>query len=320
MKLDDAVVVGAGPAGRTAALYLCRSGVRTALVEKLGPGGQLLNTAEIDNYPGYPKGTEGWNLAETFAAHLEAYTLDRFSQEVKRLAPEEKEGKEGGNHLLELENETVTAKSVIICSGAAPRKLGLPDEARLTGKGVSYCAMCDGMFFKDQAVAMVGGGNAALEEALYLARLVKKLYLVHRRDAFRADKIVQDKLQARLDTIELVTSHVVTALHGQNALEGITVTRVKDGKVSAENGTRRLDVTGLFVFVGMEPRGSFFPQGLATDGAGFVTTDAEMRTNVPGIFAAGDIRSKLCRQVVTAVGDGATAAHAAFAYLEQREA
>ena len=313
MKVYDSVVIGAGPAGMTAALYLCRSGLRIALAEKLGPGGQMLNTAEIENYPGFPKGAEGWNLAETFAAHLESHALDRFSQEVKALA------RQGEKHMLSLETETIEARSVIICSGAAPRKLGLPGEARLTGHGVSYCAMCDGMFFKDQAVVMVGGGNAALEEALCLSRLVKKLYLVHRRDAFRADKIYQDKLLTRKDKIELVTSHVITELHGQDCLSGITVTPAGGGVASGE-GSRRLDVTGLFVFIGMEPRGSFFPAELKTDAAGFVETDTEMRTNISGIFAAGDIRSKMCRQVVTAAGDGATAAHAAFTYLEQREA
>ncbi|MDR2726928.1 MAG: FAD-dependent oxidoreductase [Deltaproteobacteria bacterium] len=312
MNLYDAVVVGAGPAGMTAALYLCRFGLRTALVEKLGPGGQLLNTAAIENYPGFPKGAEGWNLAETFAAHLESHALDRFSQEVQSLARQE------DKHVLQLETEAIEARSVIICSGAAPRKLGLPGEAGLTGRGVSYCAMCDGMFFRDQVVAMVGGGNAALEEAMYLSRLVKKLYLVHRRDAFRADRIYQDRLLAKMDKIEPVMSHVVTALHGQDALTGITVTPVKSGRTSGD-GSRRLDVTGLFVFVGTEPRGSFFPDGLKTDAAGFVETDTEMRTSISGIFAAGDIRSKMCRQVATAVGDGATAAHAAFAYLEQRE-
>jgi len=314
MKVYDSVVIGAGPAGMTAALYLCRSGVRTALAERIGPGGQMLNTAEIENYPGFPKGAEGWNLAETFAAHLESHALDRFSQEVKGFSRQEE------NHLLRLETETLEARSVIICSGAAPRKLGLPDEARLTGRGVSYCAMCDGMFFKDQVVAMVGGGNAALEEALYLSRLVKKLYLVHRRDAFRADKVYQDKLLTRKDKIELVTSHVVTELHGQDSLSGITVTPVRGGAPASGDGSRRLDVTGLFVFIGMEPRGAFFPAELKTDAAGFVETDTEMRTNIAGIFAAGDIRSKMCRQVVTAAGDGATAAHAAFTYLEQREA
>ena len=152
----DSVVIGAGPAGMTAAMYLCRSGVRTALVEKLGPGGQLLNTAEIENYPGFPKGAAGWNLAEAFASHLESCALDRFSQELTSIVWQRE------NFVLRLETETLAARSVIICSGAMPRTLNLPGEARLTGRGVSYCAMCDGMFFKDQVVAMVGGGNAAL--------------------------------------------------------------------------------------------------------------------------------------------------------------
>lgn len=309
MKSYDCVVIGAGPAGMTAALYLCRSGVRPALVEKLTPGGQLLKTSEIDNYPGFPKGAEGWSLADNFAAHLEPYTLDRFSGEVLGI---ESEGK---RHRIRLEGETLEARSVIICSGASPRKLELADEARLTGRGVSYCAMCDGMFFRDQVVAMVGGGNAALEEAMYLTKLVKKLYLIHRRDAFRADKIYQDKLLALTDKVELVMSHVVTELHGQDALTGITV-----APTTTSGATRALDVTGLFVFIGMEANGGFLPAELKKDAGGFVETDTEMRTNIPGIFAAGDIRSKMCRQVVTAVGDGATAAHATFSYLEQLEA
>lgn len=308
MKRYDSVVIGAGPAGLTAAMYLCRSGIRPALVEALVHGGQLLKTWEVSNYPGFPAHVEGWNLADQFSAHLATYDLDRVSGAVLGIS------RQGRDFHIRLEGDEWLAKSVIIASGASPRKLDLPDEERLTGHGVSYCAMCDGMFFRDQVVAMVGGGNAALEEALYLTNLVKKLYLVHRRDAFRADKIYQEKLFARKDKIELVTSHVVSALHGEKELNRITVTSVDGG------ASRELDVNGLFVFVGMEPHKEFFPPELQTDAAGFVPTDTEMRTNIPGLFAAGDIRSKMCRQVATAVGDGATAAHAAFAYLEQLEA
>ncbi len=307
MKAYDAVVLGAGPAGLTAALYLCRFGLRTALVEKLAPGGQLLNTAEVGNYPGFPKGTEGWTLADSFNAHLEGYELERIAQEVVGLS------RQGARFSVRLDAEEIEAKTVVVCSGASPRKLGLEDEVRLIGRGVSYCAMCDGMFFKDQDVAMVGGGNSALEEALYLSNIVRKLYLIHRRDQFRADKVYQHKVVERQDKIELVLSHIVTDLHGEDTLSGVTVSPVSGGS------PRTLDVTGLFVFVGMDPVGHFLPQEVQKDGAGFIITDTEMRTSVPGLFAAGDIRSKLCRQVVTAVGDGATAAHSAFAYLEQLE-
>jgi len=308
MKAYDAVVLGSGPAGLTAALYLCRFGISVALVEKLSHGGQLLNTSEIGNYPGYPKGVEGWTLADSFNAHLDDYALDRYSQEVQSMT------REGVRHRVQLDTETLEAKTVIICSGAAPRRLGLEDEVRFVGHGVSYCAMCDGMFFRGQDVAMVGGGNSALEEALYLSNLVNKLYLVHRRDQFRGDKIHQEKVLQRKDKIELVLSHTVTDLHGEGGLTGITVEPVAGGE------PRLLNVSGLFVFVGMDPQGQFLPPELDKDEAGFVITDTEMRTSIPGIFAAGDIRSKLCRQVVTAVGDGATAAHSAFAYLEQLDA
>ena len=212
---------------------------------------------------------------------------------------------------LSIGKDTIEGKTVVICSGANPRPLGVPREVQLTGRGVSYCALCDGNFFRDQVVAVVGGGNSALEEALYLSRIVRKLYLIHRREGFRGAKIYQDKIREASDKIELVLDSVVTELLGEEFLGGVRVKNVKTGVES------QLDVDGLFVFVGYDPQNSFFPPELAVDARGFVLTDCEMRTNLPGVFAAGDIRSKLCRQVATAVGDGATAATAAFTYLEQ---
>lgn len=308
MKQYDSVVVGGGPAGLAAALYLCRFGLRVALIEMMSPGGQLLKTYEVSNYPGYPKGILGWELADTFAAHLDEYTLDRYAQTVQSIETH------GSLHTIKLDKESIQTFTVLITSGATPRSLGLAREEELTGRGVSYCAMCDGQFFKDQVVGMVGGGNSALEEALYLTKLVKKLYLIHRRDAFRADKHYQEKLLAQKDKVELVLDSVVTGLHGQNGLDKIDVKNVKTG------ATREIALSGLFVFVGLEAANSFFPSELQKDEGGFIVTDCEMRTNIPGIFAAGDIRSKLCRQVITAAGDGATAAHAAFAYLEHMNA
>lgn len=306
-KRYDAVVIGGGPAGITAALYLCRAGVSVALVEMLAPGGQVLKTESVENYPGYPKGVKGWEMADAFAAHLEGYTLDRYNDAVQSMIPSPQ------GTLLTVGKETLEAKTVIVCSGANPRPLGLADEARLTGKGVSYCALCDGNFFRDQVIAVVGGGNSALEEALYLSRIAKKLYLVHRREGFRAAKIYQDKIQAASNIVPVLNS-VVTDLHGDAFLTGLTVRNVQD------NTTQQLDVDGLFVFVGYEPQSGFLPDTLERDTQGFVITDCEMRTNLPGVFAAGDIRSKMCRQVATAVGDGATAATAAFSYLEQLDA
>jgi thioredoxin reductase (NADPH) len=264
----------------------------------------MLLTEAIDNYPGFPDGIRGWELADKMSAHLEHYAFDRYHQAVLSIEAG------AGQHTVILENEQLIAKTVIICSGASHRKLGLPNEEHLIGRGISYCALCDGNFFKNQDVAVVGGGNSALEESLYLARIVRKLYLIHRRDAFRADKIYQDKVLSS-DTIVPVLSTVVTALHGGDSLESL---RLRNVRTQEE---RELKVDGLFVFVGFVPQGEFLPDGLACDAHGFIMTDAEMRTNLPGIYAAGDIRSKLCRQVATAVGDGATAGHAASIYLEQ---
>ena len=305
MKLYDAIVVGGGPAGLTAVLYLCRSGLSVAQVEMLAPGGQILKTESIENYPGFPQGVKGWELADTFAAHLAEYPFDRYNDAVLKME------QSAHGWTLSIGKDTIEGKTVVICSGANPRPLGVPREVQLTGRGVSYCALCDGNFFRDQVVAVVGGGNSALEEALYLSRIVRKLYLIHRREGCRGAKIYQDKIRESSDKIELVLDSVVTELLGEESLGGVRVKNVKTGVES------QLDVDGLFVFVGYDPQNSFFPPELAVDARGFVLTDCEMRTNLPGVFAAGDIRSKLCRQVATAVGDGATAATAAFTYLEQ---
>lgn len=305
MDVYDSVVIGAGPGGMTAALYLCRFGLRTAMLEKLTPGGQMLSTFEIGNYPGFPEGTPGWNLADNLAAHLKGYALDHFAREALELRSHD------NLHFIKAEQGEIASRTVIVCSGAKPRKLGLADEERLTGRGVSYCAMCDGMFFKNKVVAVVGGGNAAIEEALHLSNLVQKLYLVHRRDDFRADKVYRDKLAHHMGNIELVMGYVVESLNGGDSLTGITIAPTGGG------APRILDVSGMFVFIGTEPANTFLPPGVETDEYGFIVTDCEMRTGIPGLYAAGDIRSKRCRQVVTAVGDGATAANAVFEYLER---
>ncbi|MCD8350412.1 MAG: FAD-dependent oxidoreductase, partial [Planctomycetaceae bacterium] len=272
--------------------------------EPLAPGGQLLKTFEIANYLGFPEGMAGWKLAENFALHLEGYDIDHLTQGVKKMEFEDKW------HILTLDNETIAARAVIVCSGASPKKLGVDGEDRLTGRGVSYCAMCDGMFFRNRTVAMVGGGNSALEEALHLSNLVKKLYLIHRRDRFRADRCHQEKLESHAKNVEPVLGYTVTELHGDNALTGVTIVPTAGGEA------KTLEVAGLFVFVGMTPSGGFLPDEVQKDNDGFVITDCEMRTTMPGLFAAGDIRAKQCRQVVTAVGDGATAAYSAFDYFE----
>ena len=308
MKSYDAVVIGGGPAGITAAMYLARSGCSVLMPEQLAPGGQILQTEAMDNYPGFPKGIKGYELADLFAAHLEGLAIDRPAAAVESVSGS------AGQFVVRAGGVEYGARTVVVCSGAHHRKLGLEGEDRLRGRGVSYCALCDGNFFRNQTVAVVGGGNAALEESLYLSKLVSKLYLIHRRDEFRARKIYQDKLTEQSDKITLLRSSVVTALHGEKELTGLTVKNLKSGEETL------LPVNGLFVYVGFSPSTGFLPADLAKDEQGFIITDTEMRTNIPGIFAAGDIRSKLCRQVVTAAGDGATAAQAAFVLMEQLHA
>ncbi|MGE4555272.1 MAG: thioredoxin-disulfide reductase [Desulfovibrionaceae bacterium] len=307
MNRYDAVVIGGGPAGLTAALYLLRSGVTVAMLERLSAGGQVLMTEEIENYPGFPKGIKGYELADLFDAHLQDYSLTRIIEEVESISPN------GSRHLIKAGGQEFEAGAVIVCSGARYRHLGIPGEGRYLGRGVSYCALCDGNFFRGQDIAVIGGGNTALEESLYLARLVRKLYLVHRRDDFRAHKCYQDKCFSH-PKISVVRATVPKEIVGGDFVSGLRVENIKTGAAS------ELAVDGVFIFVGFEPAGRFLPEGLELDTEGFIKTDVEMRTNVPGIFAAGDIRSKNVRQVATAVGDGATAAANVFTYLEQLHA
>ncbi len=305
MKSYDTLVIGGGPAGMTAALYLVRSELKVAMVEKLAPGGQVLMTHFIENYPGFPGGIEGWKLAEIFDKHLEPYDVERLSGDVQAIEP-----KEGGHRVL-IDKEWVEARAVIICTGARYKHVGIPGEEEYLGKGVSYCALCDGNFFRNQDVAVIGGGNSALEESLYLSRLVRKIYLIHRRDDFRAQRCYQDRCEVH-PSIELIRSSVVESIDGNDktGVEGVTVKNLKTGEC------KRLDVTGVFVFVGYEPQSGFFPPELELDGKGFIITDQDYRTNIPGIYAAGDVRSKSVRQVATAVGDGAGAASTVISYLE----
>jgi thioredoxin reductase (NADPH) len=304
MKNYDAVVIGGGPAGVTAALYLARAGVSLAWIEQLASGGQVLNTEVIDNYPGFPKGIKGYELADLFAAHLEGYEMDRLHDEVVEVKSE------SGTHQVKVGDTWIAARTIIVCTGAKWRKLGIDGEERLAGKGVSYCALCDGNFFRGQDVACIGGGNTALEESLYLAKIVNKLYLVHRRDCFRGDRIYQDKVLNH-PKIEPVMNAVPKAFEGETELNGLLVEDVVTGE------QKTLSVNGAFIFIGLEPAAGFLPSTLERDDRGFLITDMSMATNVPGIFAAGDICSKACRQVATAVGDGATAAHSASLYLEK---
>ncbi len=288
----------------TAALYALRAGASLAWVEKFAPGGQVLNTEWIDNYMGYPEGVQGFELVDQMAKHLEGFSYDKYMDEVRSLEPEY------GKNVAHMQKTSIQAASIIICSGAEYRQLGVPGEQELSGKGVSYCALCDAQFFRDQDVACIGGGNTALEESLYLSKLANKVYLVHRRDAFRGDKIYQDRVLSS-SNIEVVYDTVATRILGEQGVEGLDLKNVKT------NVSNKLDVQGVFIFVGLNPIVSFVPEQLERDQDGFIVTDAEMRTNLPGVFAAGDVRSKICRQITTAVGDGATAGYGAFLFAEE---
>jgi len=303
MKSYDALVIGGGPAGMTAALYLLRAGRTIGWVEPFAPGGQVLSTERIDNYPGFPDGIMGFELADQFAGHLKEFSFDTYHDEVQEMhvgSP---------RHRVRIGGEWVQAGAMIVCTGARWRNLDVPGEQRLTGKGVSYCAVCDGNFYRDQVVACIGGGDSALEESLYLTKIVKKIHLIHRRDEFRGIRLYRDKVIAE-PKIEIHYDTVVREFNGDDSLVSLGLENVRS-KARSE-----LDVNGAFVFVGHDPQGAFLPSEVERDRCGFVITDQEMRTSVPGMFAAGDIRSKLCRQVSTAVGDGATAANSASIYLE----
>ena len=259
--LYDAVVIGAGPAGITAALYLVRSGVSVALIENGAPGGQVLSTAEIENYPGFPKSVKGWELADLFDAHLAGYPVARVRGEVVSVA-----SAEGGLFRIALtEGESIEAKAVVVCTGAKHRDLGAPGEDKFRGRGVSYCAVCDGNFYRGRDVVVVGGGNSALEETLYLSRIVNKVYLVHRRDAFRGAKIYEDKIR-ETGNIELVTKSVIDEIRGGNAgMDSVIVRNVESGE------TRIIEAEGLFVYVGMLPVSSFVPTEVTRDAVGFMS-------------------------------------------------
>lgn len=306
-QLFDAAIVGAGPAGMAAALYLARSGCSVLMFEHLTPGGQILQTEGLENYPGFPDGVKGYELADLFEEQLKPYTIVRPRGEVSSISGDP------GNFIImaEANEDNYSARTIIVCSGVIHRHLGLPKEEEFLGKGVSYCAICDGNFYRNMPVAVIGGGNSALEESLYLARIASKVHLIHRRDSFRGEKVFVDKLQQLPDKVEFHLNSVITSLEGEKQLTGLMLRNVESGE------DETINVDGLFIYVGFDPVTKFLPDYINKDGQGFLITDTEMRTNIPGIFAAGDIRSKMCRQVITAAGDGATAAHAAFVFLEQ---
>ena len=296
----DVIVIGGGPAGYTAALYSARAGLRTVVLEKLFAGGQMTQTTQIDNYPGFPEGIDGITLGMQMQEGARRFGVETVSTEVTAVDLNKP-----------IKNVTTPegqyeAPVVIIATGADHKHLGISREEELTGRGVAYCAACDGMFYRNKTVAVVGGGNSAAADAAVLARVAKKVYLIHRRDSLRASKVYHKPLE-NTENLEFLWNNQVTELLGSDRLTGVTVTD--------NDGIQRVvELDGLFVSIGRSPATSLFRE-LALDESGYIVADETTRTSLPGVFAVGDVRTKAVRQIVTATADGAAAAHFAEEYL-----
>ena len=301
----DMIVIGGGPGGYTAALYAARAGLSVLVLEKLSAGGQMALTSQIDNYPGFPEGIDGFTLGEQMQAQAERFGVTTELAEVT--------GLELSGELKKVESSegTFYGKTVVISTGASPRELGVPMERELVGRGVNYCAACDGMFYKGKTVIVVGGGNSAAADAMVLSRIAKKVILVHRRDTLRATKIYHEPL-INAPNVEFVWNSQVTELLHESKLTGVKVKDLLSGE------ERVIDCDGIFVSIGRKPASRLAEGQLALDEGGYIRAGESTETSIPGVFAVGDVRTKVLRQVVTAVADGAMAAHYAESYLAEQ--
>lgn len=306
-QIYDMVIVGGGPAGYTAALYGARAGLSTLLVEKMAPGGQMLLTEQIDNYPGFEAGVDGFTLSDKMRAGAERFGAQTLLEEVTALTLD------APVKTVQTTERTIQARTVVLAMGAVPRTLGLPGEEALTGQGVHYCAACDGMFYRGKTVAVVGGGDTAAADALLLARVAAKVYLIHRRDTLRATKIYHAPLM-QTENVEFCWNSVVTQLHHGDRLHGLTVQNTQTG------AEQTLDCDAVFVSIGRMPATELVAGQLELAPGGYIPADESTRTALPGVFAVGDVRTKALRQVVTAVADGAMAVHSAEAALAEERA
>lgn len=299
----DIIIIGSGPAGLSAAIYAQRACLDTIVIEKNGiSGGQVLNTWEVDNYPGFP-GVTGFELSRQFREHANKLGARVVQDEVVQVELS------GNVKKVVCEEETYEARCVILASGAHHRTLEVPGEEELRGAGVSYCATCDGAFFRGRTVVVVGGGDAALEDAIFLARMCEKVYIVHRRDKLRGAKRLQERLQA-LENIEFVWNSETVAIEGNAQVEALRLRQTKTGE------ERRLDVDGVFIAVGIAPESELYAGQLELDEQGYIRADESGQTSVPGVFAAGDVRTKALRQILTAASDGANCVASAERYLQ----
>ena len=298
----DTVIIGGGPAGYTAALYASRAGLDTLVIEKMSAGGQMALTGDIDNYPGFPDGVDGFTLGANMQAAAERFGAKTEYAEVLSLELAEKVKR------IITASKTFLAKTVIIATGAEPRELGIKREKELVGRGVHYCAHCDGRFYRGKTVAVIGGGNSAVSDALYLSRLAKKVYLVHRRDTLRATKIYLDPLK-KAENIEFLFDSTLVDIAAEPRVKQAKIKNLKSGE---EN---YIDCDGIFISIGRSPTTALLNGAIPLDAQGYIIADESTRTPIDGVFAAGDVRTKTLRQIVTAVSDGAVAASAAEEYI-----
>jgi len=301
----DVIIIGGGPAGMTAGLYASRACLKSLMIEKMILGGQMMTTTLVENWPGYPGGIEGPELMMRFQEHCVEFGLETAYGTVEKITDH------GEVKTLLVDGKEMTCKAVIITTGVIPRKLGIDGEAALVGKGVSYCATCDGAFFRNQPIAVIGGGDTAAEEVLFLTRFASKVYMIHRRDRLRATKILQDRIFAN-EKIEMVWNSVVDDFVSDNS--GLTGAILRDMKTG---DNRQIDINGMFVAIGVTPTTGFVKGMLAMDEDGYIRSGEDTITNVPGIYAAGDCRTTVLKQVSTAVGDGAVAAIMAEKYIDE---
>lgn len=304
MDTVNLIIIGGGPAGLAAGIYAARADLKTVLLERGMPGGMAASTEFIENYPGFPEGIGGPELAMAMDAQARRFGLKITSDNVESIRQSQE------HWLVKTDDGIMSTRAVILATGAQPSRLGVPGEGKFHGRGVSYCATCDGALFRDKTVAVIGGGDAAVEEGLFLTKFATKVYLVHRRDRLRATKILQQRALEN-PKIEFCWNSVVVEILGQEAITAVRLSDVKTGD------QRLLDVEGVFVYVGLKPASGLVKDLVKLDQAGYVITDENMMTSQPGLFSVGDVRSKTLRQVVTAVADGAIAAVAVEKYLEQ---